>query len=100
MPTWLIGLLVTAWIARSATERPRNSHTSPVAAFATIEGGTLKFGALISTKMACAGEGLNEQETAYFNALGTAEKATVASAGTLEITSTGGNVTRFRAATP
>jgi hypothetical protein len=34
MPTWLIGLLVNAWIARSPSERPRNSHRSPVAAVA------------------------------------------------------------------
>ena len=34
MPTWLIGLLVTVWIARSASERPRNSQMSPVAAVA------------------------------------------------------------------
>ena len=31
MPTWLTGALVTVWIARSASERPRNSHRSPVA---------------------------------------------------------------------
>src|SRR5688572_29422341 len=30
MPTWLTGLLVSVWIARSAVERPRNSHRSPV----------------------------------------------------------------------
>lgn len=30
MPTWLTGLLVVTWMARSATFRPRNSHTSPV----------------------------------------------------------------------
>jgi len=30
IPTWLTGLLVATWIARSATEWPRNSHTSPV----------------------------------------------------------------------
>ena len=34
MPTWLIGLLVTVWIARSASERPRNNQMSPVAAVA------------------------------------------------------------------
>src|SRR3712207_5519258 len=34
MPTWLTGLFVKAWIARSASERPRNSQTSPVAAVA------------------------------------------------------------------
>ena len=31
IPTWLIGLLVMVWIARSASERPRNSQMSPVA---------------------------------------------------------------------
>jgi hypothetical protein len=30
MPTWLTGLFVMAWIARSAALRPRNTHTSPV----------------------------------------------------------------------
>ena len=35
MPTWLTGLFVTARIARSASERPRNSQMSPVAAVAT-----------------------------------------------------------------
>src|SRR3954447_26090314 len=30
MPTWLTGALVTARIARSATEAPRKIHTSPV----------------------------------------------------------------------
>ena len=35
MPTWLTGLLVNAWIARSASARPRKSHTSPVAAVAS-----------------------------------------------------------------
>ena len=34
MPTWLTGLLVMVWIARSASERPRNSQMSPVAAVA------------------------------------------------------------------
>src|SRR4051794_19540121 len=32
IPTWLTGLLVTARIAGSASERPRTSHRSPVAA--------------------------------------------------------------------
>ena len=32
MPTWLTGLFVNSRIARSATDRPRNSQTSPVAA--------------------------------------------------------------------
>src|SRR5688500_18715451 len=35
MPTWLTGLLVTVRIARSASDRPRNSQTSPVDAVAT-----------------------------------------------------------------
>ena len=30
MPTWLTGLLVVNWMARSGTLRPRNTHTSPV----------------------------------------------------------------------
>src|SRR4051795_13392571 len=35
MPTWLTGLFVTVRIATSASERPRNSQMSPVAAVAT-----------------------------------------------------------------
>src|SRR4051794_24093033 len=34
IPTWFTGLLVIVWIARSASERPRNSQMSPVAAVA------------------------------------------------------------------
>ena len=30
LPTWLTGLFVTGWIARSAAVRRRNSRTSPV----------------------------------------------------------------------
>jgi hypothetical protein len=30
IPTWLTGLFVVSWIARSAGLAPRNSHTSPV----------------------------------------------------------------------
>ena len=30
MPTWLTGLFVVIWIARSAALRPRKSQTSPV----------------------------------------------------------------------
>ena len=35
MPTWLTGLLVNVRMARSATDLPRNSQMSPVAAVAT-----------------------------------------------------------------
>ena len=35
MPTWLTGALVTVRMAKSATDAPRNSHTSPVEATAT-----------------------------------------------------------------
>ncbi len=35
MPTWLTGLLVAVRMARSASERPRKSQTSPVEAPAT-----------------------------------------------------------------
>lgn len=108
----------SSWIATEIAGKPVVTGSEPTLIFdadgkvsgngtcnrfagpSTIEAGTLKFGALISTKMACVGEGLNEQETAYFAALGTAEKAVLTSPGTLEITSTAGNATRFRAATP
>ncbi len=108
----------SSWVATEIAGKPVVTGSEPTLVFdadgkvsgngtcnrfagpSTIEAGTLKFGALISTKMACVGEGLNEQEMAYFTALGTVEKAEITSAGTLEITSTGGNFTRFRAATP
>src|SRR3954447_4503533 len=35
MPTWLTGLLVRVWIARSAAKGPRNTHPSPVDAAPT-----------------------------------------------------------------
>ena len=36
MPTWLTGLLVASWIARSAGVWPRNSQMSPVLARSTV----------------------------------------------------------------
>jgi heat shock protein HslJ len=35
----------------------------------TIDGAAMRFGALVSTKMACADAGLNQQETDFFGAL-------------------------------
>ena len=65
-----------------------------------IEGVTLKFGALAATRMACVGEGLNEQEFAYFEALRTAERAAITSDGTLEISGANSAPTRLQPATP
>ncbi|MFT3809944.1 MAG: META domain-containing protein [Micropepsaceae bacterium] len=80
------------WVSGNGT---CNRYAGP----STIEGGALKFGALVSTKMACVGEGLNEQEFAYLTVLGAPEKTEITPAGTLEITSNGA-VTRFRKTGP
>lgn len=70
----------------------------------TIEGASLKFGALISTKMACVdtngGTDLNGQESAFFQALAATERAEITPAGRLEFTQSGGAPTRLRPATP
>jgi heat shock protein HslJ len=40
----------------------------------TVTGGSIRFGALISTKRACVDEAANAQETGYLAALGAAER--------------------------
>ena len=52
MPTWLTGALVTVWIARSASERPRNSQMSPVADIA-IASSKAKPGTLPNLREPC-----------------------------------------------
>jgi heat shock protein HslJ len=47
-----------------------NRFSGPV----TINGASLSFGPLMSTKMACVEESLTNQETAYLAALGAAER--------------------------
>jgi hypothetical protein len=55
MPTWLTGLLVSVWIARSAPERPLNSHRSPVAAVAIASSRLIELAAdLAGTQVAYA----------------------------------------------
>ncbi len=61
-----------------------NRFAGPV----TLQGNIVKFGALAVTRMACAGEDLNQQEARFLKSLETAERATV-TGGTLEIYSTG-----------
>jgi len=108
----------SSWVVTEIAGKPAISGSEPTLAFdadgkvsgngtcnryagaSTIEGATLKFGALISTKMACVGEGLNEQETAYLSALGTAEAAEITPSGELKITASGGAAIQFRKAIP
>jgi hypothetical protein len=54
MPTWLTGLFVTARIARSASEPPRNSHRSPVAAPAIASSSESAAAAVAGTRVTYA----------------------------------------------
>lgn len=54
--------------------------------------GAIKIGPLISTKMACAEDGLMQQESAYLNALQSAERYAVSAEGILTITTRGGAI--------
>lgn len=54
--------------------------------------GTLRVGALISTKMACAEPGLMQQESAYLNALNSAERYRFGPDGVLIIATTAGYI--------
>jgi heat shock protein HslJ len=44
----------------------------------TIDGSSLRFGAIISTKMACADQALNRQEQALFTALASTDRYEIA----------------------
>jgi heat shock protein HslJ len=59
---------------------------------ATIGRGTLKIGALISTKMACADGGMMQQESVYLNALQSAERYKFGSDGSLVIATGTGSI--------
>jgi heat shock protein HslJ len=54
--------------------------------------GAIKIGPLISTKMACAGLELMQQESAYLNALQSAERYAVGANGVLTITTKAGSI--------
>ncbi|MDQ2669242.1 MAG: META domain-containing protein [Gemmatimonadota bacterium] len=62
----------------------------------TLSGSSLSFGALISTKMACADSALNAQETALLGALGNVTGWRMAG-DTLVLTGAAGELARFRA---
>ena len=68
-----------------------NSYGGPV----EINGDRIKFGSLFSTKMACMGGGVMEQEMRYLNLLQGATRGELRSDGALVITSSGG-VVEFR----
>ena len=59
---------------------------------AEIGDGTLKFGPMISTKMACLENGLMQQEAAYLKALQSARSYAVGPDGKLNITTAGGAI--------
>jgi heat shock protein HslJ len=61
----------------------------------TVSGEALKFGALISTKMACADQALNQQETAFFGALQSTDRF-VLSGDTLKLMKGSETVARLR----
>jgi heat shock protein HslJ len=54
--------------------------------------GTLKIGALISTKMACAESGVMRQESVYLNALQSAERYSFAPDGKLIVATNAGSI--------
>jgi heat shock protein HslJ len=54
--------------------------------------GAIKIGPLISTKMACAEDGLMQQESAYLNALQGAERYAVGADGKLTIATKSGTI--------
>lgn len=72
-----------------------NRYAGPV----TLDGGKIAFGALASTRMACVGGGLNEQESAYFAALAAATGAAI-TGGTLVLSGPNGPVVTFSKAAP
>lgn len=59
---------------------------------AEIGRGTLKIGALISTKMACADNGMMQQESAYLNALQSAERYSFRPDGALVVATATGSI--------
>ena len=63
-----------------------NLYSGPV----EVGKGTLKVGALISTKMACMEGGLMQQESTYLNALQGARRYSFGGDGKLTITTSGG----------
>jgi heat shock protein HslJ len=72
-----------------------NRFTGPV----TLTGPTITFGALASTRMACVGEGLNEQETAYLAALAAVDHATI-TGDALELTGPDAATVRLKRLAP
>ncbi len=65
-----------------------NAYGGPV----EIHGDHIKFGALFSTKMACMGSGVMEQESRYLNSLQDATRGEVRNDGALVITAEGGTI--------
>ena len=65
-----------------------NLYSGPV----EIGRGTLKIGALISTKMACADNGMMQQESVYLNALQSAERYKFGPDGALIVATAAGSI--------
>jgi heat shock protein HslJ len=59
-----------------------------------LNGGSLRFGALVSTRRACAAEALNAQEAAFLGALGNTRSWRIIG-GTLLLSGDAGEVARF-----
>lgn len=57
-----------------------------------ISGSRIKFGALFSTKMACMGGGVMEQEMRYLKLLESVTRGEVRNDGTLVLTGNGGDI--------
>ena len=65
-----------------------NGYGGPV----EIDGDRIKFGSLFSTKMACMGNGVMEQEQRYLNALQSVTHGEVRSGGVLMLKGSGGDI--------
>ena len=65
-----------------------NAYGGPV----DIHGDSIKFGAIFSTKMACMGTGVMEQESRYLNLLQSATRGEIRNDGALVITADGGTI--------
>lgn len=102
------GLVPSSWVATQIAGQPVVGDTPPTLIFdetgrlsgnatcnsfngpATVNGGTLALGPLVSTKMACSDAALNLQEIAYLAALTQAQSFAIGDDGVLTITSASG----------
>ncbi|HEU4563727.1 MAG TPA: META domain-containing protein, partial [Gemmatimonadaceae bacterium] len=83
-------LALDAATRRAAGDAGCNRYAGPYA----LAGDSLRFGALVSTKRACASDARNAQETAFLRALDATRRWTLAG-DTLRLLGDGGEVARM-----